>query len=1150
MRLICLFLLFVLLQQQGFSQTQKISISGKGLTLRQVFAEIEKQTDYTFYYKVEILGDTRKVDVNFRNIPLQQALDSLFTNQPLQYRIIEKNIVVSYVKPANPRQVVPLSGYVTNRDGQPLPGASVVVRNSTASAITDEQGRFAIKASAGATVAASFVGHITKEVPVTDETIATGMTIRLQVSDQKLEEVTVVSTGYQKISKERATGSFVQINNELLNRSVSTNIIDRLEGIASGLTFNRNNVAGTNTSAISIRGRNTIFANPNPLIVIDNFPYDGDMSSINPNDVESITILKDAAAASVWGAFSGNGVIVITTKRGKFNQAARVSVSSNVTVMDKPDLHYYPRMALTDFVDLQRWLFEKGHFNAQIAGRNGISPVLDILNKEKNNLISPDEAKRQINELRTRDELAEREKYLYRTAVNQQYNVNISGGSANNRYALSMGFDKNAASLVNVFYQRFTLNGNNTWKFLNDKLDLTTDLYFTRSRDVNNNGMLVDGAISTNPFFTFKDANGNAAIANYTQETMRPGYIDTAGAGLLLDWYARPLDEIDRGDNKTNKTEYRVNINLAYKITPGLTATAYYQYNSAFSSQKQFFSQETFFVRDLINRYSQIDYNRRTITRPIPLGGIMQTRENSYEGHLFRGQLDYKQKWGSDHELTAIAVAEIRKTDNFLVNDRQYGYNKDLAIMQPVDYLRSYPMLYNPFEQRQIPYFNSRVGNADRFISYLANASYTYADRYTFYASARQEASNLFGVETNQRTVPLWSASAGWELSRESFYRITWLPFMKLRLSYGYMGNLDRTVSAYLTADRLGMNSWGVGSGSIQNPPNPSLRWEKSRSINIGLDFATANRRIEGSIEYYSKKGIDLIAYSPMAPSTGVTLFKGNTADMRSRGIDLTLNTRNLTGALQWNTAFLFSFNKEKLTNYKAKQAAIGNYLNSGLLAPLEGRPLYSIYSYVWAGLDANGDPQGYLDGKVSKDYAAFFASQNFDNLHFHGSRYPVYFGNMLNTFAWKALSLSFNITYKFGHYFRAPSVNYGSIVNYGYSFSHPDYDLRWQKPGDELITNVPAFRYPLVSSRDEFYRSSSVLVEKGDHIRLKDARIGYTFSSVRFGNASIRSIRLFVFANNLGILWKATKQSLDPDYTTDVLPQPRSFSVGANIDF
>lgn len=1140
----------LLLSVSGFaqqilpSQQRLITISRNNVSLATIFSIIESKTVYRFIYDSTLLINARKVSLRVTKATIEEVAAILFTDQPFSYKFVNESV---QLLPKNAGIVhapatTNIKGKVTTKTGDPIPSASIIARSSHQETATDENGEFKLdNVLLRDSLTVSCVSYGTEVIKVTGNR---DLLITLELLAKELSEV--VATGYQKQKVERSTGSFSKVNNELLNYKVTTNVLDRLNGVASGVLFNTNIQPGnpTNQASISIRGRSTIFANPEPLIILDNFPYTGNVNNINPNDIESITILKDAAAASIWGALAANGVIVINSKTGKYNQDIKLSINTNATVGDKPDLYYAPVMSSSNYIDVERFLFDSAHYLGREADPQhpALTPAIEIMIQERDGLISPAKATTLLNTLRKLDLRRDWEKYFYRHSINQQYALNASGGGKYNQYYFSAGYDKNLSNGVGTQNDRITLTANNTYAWWKRKLEFTSGIIFSTSQ-VRNTG----GNLSINyPYAQLADTNGQPIPINYG---LRKTYIDTAGNGQLLDWNYRPLDELRLANNKTIVTDYRINAGLKYTIIPGLSANILYQYNKGFSEMRNLHSRESYFTRNLINQYTQI--NGASVTTAIPYGDILDRINNTYQAHNLRIQGDYTHTWNANQILNAFAGLEVRSFSNQYTGTRMYGYDPDRLTSIPVNYAATFPLYSSSSAEERIPYLDKNSTLTDRYLSYFVNAAYTFRQRYIVSASARKDESNIFGVKTNQKGVPLWSAGLSWEISKEAFFgQAHWLPYLRLRLTHGYNGNVDRTVSAFTTATIQNQNSWGATSGEIINPPNPALRWEKVRMSNIGIDFSSLHNTISGSIEYYIRKAEDLIGNSPLDPTTGNSIFRGNTANMKGHGIDVTIQTLNINKKhWKWMSAFLFSYTKDEVTEYKVQLNAIGSYLNTDFLNPLKGKPVYSLYSLQWMGLDPlNGDPQGWLNNQISKDYGAIRNSADFNNLRYNGPVNPTFFGSVRNTIAWKQLQLSFNITWKAGYYFRKSSINYNDLFNAG-AKGHPDFTQRWQKPGDENNTNVPSMQYPNNNLRDLFYQFSSILVEKGDHIRLQDIRLTYNCSQQLLQRLPIQGLQFYVYANNIGILWRANRQHIDPDYVSG-FPAPRTIAVGIKIDF
>ena len=1146
MKLTVVILIAAIVQVSASSYAQKVTLKQKNAKLETIFEQIYAQSGYSFIYNAALLEDSKLVSVNLKNASLKEALDRCFADQSLTYEIQDNAIVIKEksILQYTIKQLksffsrIDIHGRVIDENGKGLQGAVIRIKDSNKTAVTESDGYF-ILASVDdrATLVISYLGYEPQEVKAQEEI----GTIKLKPSAGELNEVAVYSTGYQDIPKERATGAFTQVDNKTINRSVGVNILDRLDGVTSGLLLNKNLTNGANNATVSIRGRSTLFANAEPLIVLDGFPYEGTINQINPADINTIDVLKDAAAASIWGTRASNGVIVITTKKGKNNQKLTIGLSSTLTIGNKPNLYYTPQISSSDFIDLEKFLFLKGYFNSRInSGYAPISQAVEILNLEKNNTISNLEANARLNTLKTYDIRSDLNHYLYRTSVNQQYGLNISGGNENNRYYISGGYDKNLENSISNNYDRLTLNANNTFSLLKNKIEISEDINFSSSKT----NSRYTSYTPTSPYDRLADAQGNSLPV---VDNLRLAYVDTVGHGKLLDWHYRPKDEL-AGNMPTQLTQYKIKLGINYKILNGLNLSANYQYLKETNDQKIQTDLNSYYTRNLINKYSSITDG--VINYNIPLGNFFEENLSTIISKIFRVQINYIKKIATDHEINAIAGYEGGDSRTSTNQQDLYGYDPGTQTNEnsTINPLNFYPYYYQQLFSSQIQTAPSTREFINITQSYYANASYIYRKRYIVSGSARRDESNLFGVKSNQKGVPLWSTGLAWIINQESFYNADWLPSLKLRATYGFNGNLDKTTTGLLTVQNYGFvlnNPFGSSYSTIINPPNPTLQWEKVKTWNLGLDYTFRNNRISGSLDIYQKNGDDLIGNSPIAMQSGVTEFKGNNANLRTKGLDLTLNSRNLTGEFKWFTSFLLNYSRDKVISYKIKPSYNYEIASSNYSNPLIGYPYYSIFSFPSAGLDKTGAPQGYFNGIISKNYSKILLTLDPSQLKFNGSASPIYFGNIINTFNYKNLELSINVVYKLDYYFRRLNVFSGSTVVYNVS----NYTNRWQKPGDELVTRIPALRYPSGLSNN-FFNYSEDLVERGDHIRLQDIRLSYQLLGNILSKSPFKNAKIFIYGRNLGILWRANKNHVDPDYGTSSIPQSFSCSLGVNFSF
>lgn len=1045
-----------------------------------------------------------------------------------------------------------IQGTITGPDGQLIPGVNIIEKGTPNGSVTDIDGRYKITVSSGdAFLIVSFIGFKTAEVPVAGQTT---IDVTMEEDLQQLNAVEVYSTGYQQLPPERATGSFAFVDQDLIKRSTSTDIISRLESVTPGLLFDKrgaSDATGMDQRSLRIRGVNSIESDNSPLIVVDNFPYQGDLNSINPNDVESITILRDAAAASIWGAQAANGVIVITLKSGKQNQPLSVSFSSNITMGERPDLRYSPRfIPAPDFIGLEKELFQQGYYNntENSPFKTALSPVVELLIQERDGIISSGELDNALEQLSQNDVRNEAEKYFYRKSLLQQHAINISGSSDKTQHYLSAGYDRNLTNIDENDLQRITLISRNTFQPV-EPLQLSFGINISNQQQ-RSNGFRWGHTGTELPYNQFMDEAGNwQSVTN----TLRSAYINEMEGQGLLDWQYYPLQEKSLNDISSNDTEYRINTGMAYALLKPLSISLKYQYQHINSEYGNLQDKNSYYVRSQVNRFTQEDGSRI-----FPYGDVLTRRANKQIAHSARVQMSLQQEIAADHSLSALAGIEARQVHSEGYGMEVYGYDdKVLTYENQLDYATRYPVL--PRGTGRLPLPSTSLSDlTDRYLSYFGNTSYTYKNRYILSSSARYDASNLFGVKTNQKGVPLWSVGGSWDISDEPFYASSLMPYLRLRATYGSNGNINKSITAFPTATYGTDRNTNLSMLSLRTPGNPQLRWEKVNMINLGVDFASGTDRVSGTMEFYNKHGHGIIGEVPLDPTTGAVLSssmtnKINYAETQTRGFDLQLNTLNINKEFQWSSNILLSYSTNKILqfyNESVRNSTIisGTSLNTSEL-PQKGKPIDGLYSIPWFGLDHDtGDPLVEIDQELVKDYSVYVRDLTVEDLVYNGVNVAPLYGSLRNNFSWKGLSLSINVSLKTGYYFRKSGLSYNNLFSNWEM--HQDFLNRWQQPGDETRTNIPSIPEVSNNYRDIVYNNAEVLIEKGDHIRLEDINVGYTLTQARSPWLPFQELRVFAYARNLGILWQASKSGLDPDYPNATYRSPRTYSIGLNATF
>ena len=1038
-----------------------------------------------------------------------------------------------------------VSGIVKDEAGNGLGHVSLRLVGTGGLIRADELGKFEFALVRPDTLMVTRTGKITQRIFI-DPGKSRFFEIVLKERVNVLQEVEV-STGYYRIPKERATGSFEMINSDLLNRNPDPNIIERLEGISSVLQFDRSINSGefSTDPKLRLRGLSTINSQTEPLIILDNFPYEGSLNSINPNDVESITLLKDASAASIWGARAGNGVIVITTKKGKFAQSNNLVFGSTWQLSQRPDLLYSrDYLPSASMLDVEDKLFELDNFDA--SDYSALPEYITLLMDRKNSAISEKEFVEKRNWLAQHDLRKDASKYLYRPALLQQYDLALNGGGSIYSYWLSSSFSKNNSNVKGNNNKRNTLSLRNQIKLTKD-IDLSFGLNYAWMEAMNNGltlqGLKV-GSRELPNYTALVDENGFpiSVTGRYAKD-----YVDQAVVNGLLDWNYVPLNEIKLRDRRSNTKDLLINLGVGYTILDGLKLSIKYQNQRLRTDQTNVYDADSYYVRNLVNQYTQPD-----LKRIIPEGAIKEGFNNELSSQSGRIQLDFNRQYGEKNAVNAIAGAELRETKSFSnPGYRLYGYNDAVLTAQSnLDYATFYPL--RPLGSATVPSPpTGMVSLTDRFLSYFFNGAYTYDAKLSLTASLRWDASNLFGVKTNQKGVPLWSVGSAINLDRFDWMKADWINSLKFRTTYGVSGNVNNTVSVYpITSFFSDVNFVTQKSyAQLKSVGNPGLRWEKVRMVNIGLDFGLFHNLLSGSVEYYQKNASDLIGVNFMDPTTGIFEKTGfyqitnlmNYAKLRTEGVDLTVNANLDKNRLKWHGSLSFSYTANKVLDYMANSNVTMSTMVSTPI-PIVGKSLDQNYAWQSGGLDPETGELLAPDG--TKDYVAYMNNAKIDDLADMGMKFPPYAGVFRNTFSYGNFSLSASVDYKFGFYFRRSTINYSQLFTSG--VGHTDYLKRWQVPGDEKTTSVPVFPVDKNISRDELYVNSALMYEKGDFLRLADLQFSYrTFP----GFLKNKECRLFATVRNVAWIYRANALGLIPDMPNVTYPNPRTWIMGFQIN-
>jgi TonB-linked SusC/RagA family outer membrane protein len=1183
----------------------------KRIPLRQALETIEKKWHTKFAYEHNLLAGKFTTTRALQGATAEEVLKNVLYPNNLLFLYVSDNaysIVArdarffqaapSSTEPGNPDIQGPgapsgpathtLRGLVIDDKGTAMPFVNVWVKGTRRGAQTDDRGEFILNDLLPTdTMVFSFVGYRTESIPVLRQA---SVTVQLYTTGKStLDEVTVVSTGLQQLPKERATGSFATISGKTLEKIPSPNVLQRMEGQVPGVKISimagdrsfiyggaGNQVSingGTRTVGtvdydVNIRGKSTLQAETFPLIVVDGAITDLDISALNPDDVENITYLKDAAAASIWGVRAANGVIVINTKKGHTTPTPTINFSANASIAERPNLGYLKRMNSAQQLGYEAELVKRGFINSLNLNSSSYSyatlypnPGAVLALQLQAGTITQAQYNASVDSLSTIDNTGQIQKYLLHPATNQEYNLSVSGGNSNSSYYYSASYSKEDPNTKRTVGQRLTLTLNNSWKLFK-VATLSTSLrgaFF----QYYNNGMSLTGLFPTNsasmlmPYMQLMNGNGKSV----SYDRINPAFTSTLPSAFT-NWQYNYLDELNNNDNVQKDNIYSANINLSIPLYKGLSGSVQYSNERTFSNTRDFYDPATWYYRNTVNTYTSPSTTTGINGLGITSGGILSLVNTALNNYAVRGQLSYDATLSRIHQINAIAGSEIRETNTGQGGYTLYGYNTSTGLSNAVSFLPSgYPSIYGyPTGIAGAPYQQDK---RRRYLSYFSNAAYTLLEKYSLSASVRYDDYNNFGLDRKYRATPLWSGGMKWNMARENFMRrFTWIDNLALRTTYGINGNISTTMYPF-TAISLGSNDYttGLPTASIINLANPELKWEKTYVTNLGLDYSLWNSRLSGSIEYYYKKGKDLLYSFPInaayAGNIGNGYLTRNAASMTGKGVDLSLNGVILaTKTFSWNMGLTFSYNTNKLTDNRFDTSTISSYYTSYLpIGNLVGYPTDKLLVFRNAGLDANGMTRVF-DRK--HDTVSVTQPLLFSDLKYAGRTTAPYFGGWNTTFRYGHFSLYALMTWQFGGVFLKPSISSYMTAWYRpvYSVSG-DIAKRWQQAGDETKTNVPGLNGTgtQVTYSLSRYQYSDINVLSSDYIRLREVSLSYEFPTAWISKWQAKGASLGVAVRNLGLIWRANKQGYDPDFTgypnsSYSLPASRSYNFSFKLTF
>lgn len=1080
-------------------------------------------------------------------------------------------------------------------DLSPIPGASVFVENNSISNKTamagiihseaigttsDFDGKFTLKIGKNVTsLRVTFMGYKSYTLELSAQK---NYTVNLTSETAKLQEVVV--TGYQKIEKRKLTAAVSKIDMSAIQQTGVSSIDQLLVGQIAGVAVSTPSGAPGAPAKIRIRGTASLNGTQDPLWVLDGLPLEGNdvpknydkdnidqlnnfsIAGLNPDDIKDITILKDAAATAIYGARAANGVIVVTTKKGKAGKMV-ISFNTNTFITQRPDFDKLNLMNASQKVDFELGLASR----ADLTYRDDAGEISRILNGSNElaayraggfSALSP-ATQQSINDLRKNN--TNWGNLIYQTAINTQHGLSLSGGGEKSDYYFSLGYYDEKGTTIGTGFKRYNLTLKNNFE-ITDKFKVGVGIFGSENKTTS---YLTDTDAYTSP--SSYSRNVNPYLTPYNADGSYKYDQDISG---YSDRYV-PFNILEERANTSHDLKTRAIkalLDAEYKITRDLKVTSQLGLQLDNSSSEKFADKNTYYTRKEKERSRY--FTNGAFNYFLPEGGIIQNANTDFFQYNLKTMVNYSKTFGEKHEVEAMIGNELRRNYTTTIATKGFGFDKNTLTTKPIMFPNS------SFANDAIYRTYQKSENENAFASFFATASYTYNKKYSVFGSVRYDGSDLFGVDPKYKYLPLWSTSASWAVSEEDFLKdnLT-LSNLRLRASYGLQGNIDKNTSPFVmgrysnTTILPGQTEQTI---SVESPPNDKLRWEKTTNTNLGMDLGLFNNRISIVTDFYGRKSTDLIGLRAVPFENGFEYSNMNWAQVSNKGYEITLSTRNIDRPnFKWNTSINFSHNKSNVDRIEVR--------DTDLLPSREGRPVNAVFGLKTNGIDENGYPlfvnkngetvntQTFF--KLYDPYADFFPgeltessltpAEYRDLFVYLGDRDPKFTGGITNTI--QVHNFDFTVAAAFNlkqTVVKTPPYS-GTEVDRGQNYS-TDILNAWSPTntssnlpgivGKDSGTGDSWMAYQWFSSGTplDWNKYLDTWVSEMSYMRLSSMRLGYTFPKAFTDHINIQSIRLSVEARNLFVISSDFKGYFDPETYGNIYaqPVPKSFTIGCNVTF
>lgn len=1174
--------------------------------LERYLKKIEQTYKVSFVYDASEISKTMMLDVPEKLGTIQESLEQL-KQRNIAYRLVGNQVILKVQAPVTTeRKDIIVKGTVKDKkNGQTIPGVSVIIKGTNTVASTNERGEFQLTAKEDAILVFKYMGYKTTEVNVDGKT---RIDVSLDEDATQLKEVAIVSTGYQNLDRKLFTGSSTKINAKDAERSGVPDITRMLEGQAAGVSVQ--NVSGTFGAApkIRVRGATSLSGDNKPLWVVDGIILEdvvnisnealstGDantllgssVAGLNPDDIASFTILKDAAATAMYGARAMNGVIVVNTKKGVNTEGkANINYSGTFTTYLKPSYSQFDIMNSAEQMSVLLELENKGYFNHSIVSRSANG---GIFSKMYNQMYVYDESTDSFALKNTLDSrLGFLERYtkantdwfdvLFKNSLLQEHSISASSGTSKSQSYFSTSYTADNGQTLGDKVKRFTGNFRQNVKF-NDKFSAellmngsirdqrapgtltrqSDPVYGQYSRDFDVNPYSY--ALNTSRLITPYDQNGNL---EYFTRNYAPFNI---------------LNELETNYITLRLLDLKVQGGIRYKFLPKLTYSIDGAYRYA-SSERNHYALENSNMSSafrangdaVINEnnnflYKDPDFPNAPSFVILPEGGFYNTTINNIKNYYFRHNLEYDQTFNSKHRLNMFGSMEVRYTDRQTSDYDGVGYQFANGGLVNPNY-----RFFKKLAEGGDPYF-SMFYNKERNVAFMARGAYSYADKYTLNATFRYDGSNRMGTSRTVRWLPTWNISGAWNIDQEDFYnKNNFLSSARLRGTYGLVANMgDASNSSTLYFNRITYRPYEnekETAAYISSLANSELTWEKLYEFNVGADLGLFKDKINITMDYYRRSIFDLLGNLKTSGVGGQNTKYANYGKMKAKGFEFTIAGNPISSAdgFRWRTQFNIAHNTNEVTALEVNPNIWALVRAEG--APMLGHAQRGLFSIVFDGLNPNYGYPTYIgtDGTRKEPYIYFQNTTDIKYLKYHGPVDPTLTGGFYNQFSYKGFSLSTLFTFATGNYVRLQPT-YASSYSDLNSMSKALVN-RWLMPGDEKSTNIPALldeftrtnlvNRPNGSTTDaryayNAYNYSDQRVAKGDFVRLKNISLSYLIPQSLTSKLKMSNVQISVVGNNIALLYADKKlNGADPEFFNNggvAMPIPKQYTLSIKAGF